>query len=99
MMRWILAAMFACAFLSGGGLSAAQIEREKVDILLYRDFRSGARLAHVHPGRGSLISRRARESGEVVPAEEVVAVRSGSESEALLAPVGVLQADQPISQG
>ena len=44
MMRWILAAMFACAFLSGGALQAAQIEREKVDILLYRDFRSGAAL-------------------------------------------------------
>ena len=44
MTRWILTAMFSCALLGGGALQAAQIEREKVDILLYRDFRSGAPL-------------------------------------------------------
>ena len=44
MMRWILAAMFACAFLSGGGLHAAQIERKKVDVLTYSDFGEGVSL-------------------------------------------------------
>ena len=45
MTRWILAAMVSCALLGGGGLHAAQIEREKVDVLTYSDFRKGAPLA------------------------------------------------------
>ncbi len=44
MMRWAPAAVLACALLGGGDLQAAQIEREKVDVLLYRDFRGGAPL-------------------------------------------------------
>ncbi len=44
MTRWFLAAMLACALSGGGGLHAAQIEREKVEVLLYRDFRGGAPL-------------------------------------------------------
>ena len=44
MTRWILSVMFFCSLLSSGALQAAQIEREKVDILLYKDFRNGAPL-------------------------------------------------------
>ena len=44
MTRFILAATLSCFLLAGGGLHAAQIERETVDVLLYRDFRGGAPL-------------------------------------------------------
>ena len=43
-MRWIPVAIFSFVLLGGGGLHAGQIEREKVDVLLYRDFRKGAPL-------------------------------------------------------
>ena len=45
MTRFILAATLSCVLLGVVGAQAAQIEREKVDILLYRDFRGGAPLA------------------------------------------------------
>ena len=44
MTRWVLATMVSFALLGGGGLHAAQIERKKVEVLLYRDFRDGAPL-------------------------------------------------------
>lgn len=44
MTRWLLAATLSCVLLVGVGAQAAQIEREKVDVLLYRDFRGGAPL-------------------------------------------------------
>lgn len=44
MTRWLLAATLSCVLLGGVGAQAAQIEREKVDVLLYRDFRGGAPL-------------------------------------------------------
>ena len=45
MTRFILAAILFCALVGGAELHAAQIERETVEILLYRDFRGGAPLA------------------------------------------------------
>ncbi len=44
-MKWFSAAMLACTLLVGGGLHAAQIEREKVEVLPYSDFAEGASLA------------------------------------------------------
>lgn len=43
-MKWFSAAMVSFVLLGGGGLHAAQIERENVDVLLYRDLRGGAAL-------------------------------------------------------
>ena len=39
MTRWILAVMLSFVLMGVGAPQAAQIEREKVDVLLYRDFR------------------------------------------------------------
>ena len=43
-MRWIPAAIFSFVLMGVGGLHAAQIEREKVDVLTYSDFGVGAAL-------------------------------------------------------
>ena len=45
MMRWILAVMLSFVLMGVGGLHAAQIEREKVDVLTYSDFGEGVSLA------------------------------------------------------